>query len=143
MCLFSTLMILTFSRRLSRTWRATTSRFAWSRQMWILSPLQVLKTLPLKLGSTYLSFYTFMMFSIFMYWTFSSSNLIDPFESFNYLGETISWHIFHYEVFWLYPPSKEFLQKGISVQEEDVIYNWTDMSSTMMSKVGKPFWVVK
>ncbi len=45
--------------------------------------------------------------------------------------------------FWFCPPFEEFLQKDINVQEEDVIYNWMDMSSMMMSKVGKPFWVAK
>jgi hypothetical protein len=37
------------------------------------------------------------------------------------------------------PPLKDFLQKGINVLEEDVLYNWTDMSSMSMSKTGKPF----
>lgn len=45
--------------------------------------------------------------------------------------------------FWFCPPFEEFLQKDINVQEEDVIYNWMDMSSMMMSKVGQPFWVAK
>jgi hypothetical protein len=38
---------------------------------------------------------------------------------------------------------RNFYKKDINVQEEEVIYNWMDMSSTMMSTVGKPFWVAK
>jgi hypothetical protein len=35
--------------------------------------------------------------------------------------------------------SKDSLQKGINVPEEDVFYNWMDMSSMSMSNTGKPF----
>jgi hypothetical protein len=32
-------------------------------------------------------------------------------------------------------PSEDFLQKVINVPEEDVFYNWTDMSSMSMSRI--------
>ncbi len=41
------------------------------------------------------------------------------------------------------PPSKDFLQKGINVLKEDVIYNWIDISSICMSKTRKPFQTTK
>jgi hypothetical protein len=45
--------------------------------------------------------------------------------------------------FWLSPPFEEFLQKNINVSKEDVIYNWNNRSSMMMSKAIKPFWATK
>jgi hypothetical protein len=39
--------------------------------------------------------------------------------------------------FQFYLPFEKFLQKGINVIEEDVFYNWMDMSSMTMSKVRK------
>lgn len=35
------------------------------------------------------------------------------------------------------------MHKGINVPKEDVIYNWTDMSSMTMSKAKKLFWATK
>jgi hypothetical protein len=35
------------------------------------------------------------------------------------------------------------LNKSIDVQNEDVLYNWTNMASMSISKVGKPFRAAK
>jgi hypothetical protein len=37
------------------------------------------------------------------------------------------------------PPFKDFLQKGMNVPKEDVLYNLMDMSSMSMLKIRKPF----
>ncbi len=95
------------------------------------------------LGSTYFSFYTFVMFSIFMSWIFSLSNLINPFELFDYLGEAISWHIFPKEVFLVLPSIWGIPTKRYQCPRGGCYPQLVDMPSMMMSKVGKPFWVVK
>jgi hypothetical protein len=41
------------------------------------------------------------------------------------------------------PPFKDLLQKGINVLQEDVFYNWTNMSSMSIFKTWKPFWTTK
>jgi hypothetical protein len=47
-------------------------------------------------------------------------------------------NLFHFST-----PFEDFLQKGINVSKEDVLYNWTDMSSMSMSRIGKPFRAAK
>ncbi len=41
------------------------------------------------------------------------------------------------------PTSKDLLQKGVNVWNEDVFYNYIDASSMSKSKNGRPFWVGK
>jgi hypothetical protein len=36
-------------------------------------------------------------------------------------------------------PFKDLLQKGVNVWNEDVLYNYTNVSSMSKSKSGKPF----
>jgi hypothetical protein len=40
-------------------------------------------------------------------------------------------------------PLEDFLQKDINIHEEDILYNWTNMSSMSMLKIGKSFRVAK
>jgi hypothetical protein len=45
--------------------------------------------------------------------------------------------------FFFSPPSKDLLQKGINNPEKNVFYNWTEMSWMSMSRIKKPFQVVR
>jgi hypothetical protein len=40
-------------------------------------------------------------------------------------------------------PSDEFLNNSITVQNEDMLHNWTDRASMSIFKVGKPFRATK
>ncbi len=100
LCFFSTLMIPTFSRRSTHTWRTTTFRFVWSGQLWIISPLQVKRTPPWRFGfnlSLFLYLHDVFNFHVL---NFSLSNLVYLLGSLDYLGEAISCHISHHEFFW-------------------------------------------
>ncbi len=45
--------------------------------------------------------------------------------------------------FVLSPTFEDLLQKGVNVQNENLLYNYTDVSSMNNSKNGRPFWAAK
>jgi hypothetical protein len=46
-------------------------------------------------------------------------------------------------IFFFSSPLNEFVNNSIDVQNEDMLYNWTNRASMSISKVGRPFRVAK
>ncbi len=134
MCYYFTWMTLEFWRRLGLIWRIMTSKFGWSGLWWTYYHSQIVRTHLSRFHHNPINFHCIEIYLLILQTLLNRATFFIRFLN----GSSLISGRFIFSF-----PFDEFVNNVVDVCNENVLYNQMDRAYMSISKVGKPFKVVK